>query len=48
MLGQDNMQGQANDDTFTADDGELDNLFGGSGTDGGNWDVGLDVTSDIP
>jgi hypothetical protein len=42
------MQGQANDDTFKADDGELDNLFGGGGTDGGVWDTALDITSSIP
>ena len=41
------MQGQAGDDTFKADDGELDNLFGGAGTDGGNWDVGLDVLDSV-
>ena len=42
------MQGQADNDTFEAQDGELDNLFGGGGTDDGNWDVGLDTTSSIP
>ncbi len=45
---QDTMQGQGGDDTFKADDGELDHLFGGVGTDGGTWDVGLDVLDSIP
>jgi Ca2+-binding RTX toxin-like protein len=44
--GQDTMQGQAGDDTFTADDGEIDHLFGGAGTDGGTWDPS-DVRSGI-
>ena len=41
------MQGQADNDTFKADDGELDNLFGGAGTDDGNWDVGLDILDSV-
>ena len=46
--GQDTMQGQADNDTFEAQEGELDNLVGGGGTDGGHWDIGLDVVSSIP
>jgi Ca2+-binding RTX toxin-like protein len=46
--GQDSMHGQADNDTFKADDGALDHLFGGAGTDGGAWDTGLDVIDSIP
>ena len=45
--GQDTMQGQADNDTFEAQEGEVDNLVGGAGTDGGHWDV-FDTTSGIP
>ena len=38
--GQDTMQGQADNDTFKADDGELDHLFGGTGTDDGTGTPG--------
>ncbi len=46
--GQDTMQGQADNDTFEADEGELDHLGGGAGTDDGEWDTGLDVVTSIP
>ena len=34
------MQGQADNDTFEAEEGELDNLVGGGGTDGGTGTSG--------
>jgi Ca2+-binding RTX toxin-like protein len=45
--GPDTMNGQAGDDTFAAQDGEVDTLNGGANTDGGTWDD-TDVRSSIP
>jgi len=45
--GTDELRGQDGDDTFHAQDGVKDYLYGGNGTDGGEWDLGLDVTDSV-
>jgi hypothetical protein len=45
--GQDGMDGGPGDDTFAAQDGEVDTLNGWTGTDGGTWDD-ADLRQEIP